>query len=177
MNDQLLPANATDLERNLADARSKEPLLENRLSRLINIDAAPDNFQNSLAIQHSVDYWLDEWGSELKRSVLKQSYFRHRIKGTPAAVKKSLEPFGYVPTITEWFDVNPQMIPGTFRLEIDLGGKALSEEVYKEVNRLVNENKPASRHMAGLQFTSTLVVPVRVAVVHQDAITFELFPG
>ena len=84
MND-LLPPNSTELERHLAKARSKEIDLEERLNVLINIDSVPDQFLNFLAIQHSVDYWRDDWSPFLKRVVLKQSFNRsvhdkfHRI--------------------------------------------------------------------------------------------------
>lgn len=173
---QLLPANATDLERKLAEARQSESHLEKRLNVLINIDSVPDQFLNYLAIQHSVDYWRDDWSPSLKRSVLKQSFARHKIKGTPAAIKKALEPFGYMPTLVEWWQTNPQGRPGTFYLELDLTGKALSEEVYKEVNRLVEENKPASRHLSNLQITSNPILTIRTAIALQDAITVEILP-
>lgn len=172
----LLPPNSTELERNLAKARSEEIELEKRLNVLINIDSAPDQFLNFLAIQHSVDYWRDDWSPSLKRAILKQSFSRHKIKGTPASIKKSLEPFGYTPKLVEWWQTTPQGVPGTFYLELDLVGKELSEEVYKEVNRLVEENKPASRHLSNLQITSNPILTIRTAIVYQDAITVEILP-
>ena len=85
-----LPANATDIETKLSDSRKTEIELEQRLNVLINIDSVPDQFLNYLAIQHSVDYWRNEWSPSLKRAVLKQSFNRHKMKGTPSAIKKAL---------------------------------------------------------------------------------------
>ncbi|MCB8769411.1 phage tail protein I [Acinetobacter soli] len=172
----LLPANATDIEIKLSDSRKTEIELEQRLNVLINIDSVSDQFLNYLAIQHSVDYWRNEWSPSLKRTVLKQSFNRHKMKGTPAAIKKALEPFGYTTTLVEWWQTNPQGKPGTFYLELDLIGKELNEEVYKEVNRLVRENKPASRHLSNLQITTNPILAICNILVHQTAFTFSSEP-
>ena len=173
---QLLPANATDIELKLSDSRKTETDLEQRLNVLINIDSVPDQFLNYLAIQHSVDYWRNEWSPSLKRAVLKQSFNRHKMKGTPAAIKKALEPFGYATKLVEWWQTNPEGTPGTFYLELDLIGKELNEEVYKEVNRLVRENKPASRHLSNLQITTNPILTICNIFVHQTAFTFSSEP-
>ena len=76
----------------------------------------------------------------------------------------------------EWWQTNPQGKPGTFYLELDLIGKELNEEVYKEVNRLVRENKPASRHLSNLQITTNPILTICNILVHQTAFTFSSEP-
>ncbi|WP_285164406.1 phage tail protein I, partial [Mycobacterium tuberculosis] len=75
----------------------------------------------------------------LKRNVIKNSREQHRIKGTAAAIKRALEPFGYEVKLIEWFQAVPNLIPVTFNLELDLIGKSLNQEVYNEINRLVSD--------------------------------------
>lgn len=173
---ELLPANTTQLEAYASKTKKKEVDLNVRLNTLINSDHIPDGFLNFLAIQHSVDYWSDFWSPSLKRAVIKQAFDAHKIKGTPAAIKNALKPFGYEVNLVEWFETSPQGQPGTFYLEIELIGKGLSEEVNKEVNRLVDENKPVSRHLSSLKFTSNPILSIKTAVCMQDAISIEILP-
>ncbi len=51
---------------------------------------------------------MHNWQEELKRKVIKESRDLHRLKGTPAAIKKALEPFGYEVTLVEWFKAEPE---------------------------------------------------------------------
>ncbi|WP_180183689.1 phage tail protein I [Acinetobacter sp. YH01020] len=173
---ELLPVNSTKLERNVSETNRTELDVESRLSCLINTDTQPEAFLNFSAIQHSVDYWRDDWSPSLKRTVIKKSFSAHKIKGTPASIKNALEPFGYVVEIVEWFHTEPKGTPGTFYLEIDVVGQGLSEEVNKEVIRLVSENKSGSRHLSNLQFTSNPILMIRSAIAMQDAITVEILP-
>ncbi len=83
------------------------------------------------------DYWDENWQEALKRKVIKESRDLHRLKGTPAAIKKALEPFGYEVTLIEWFKAEPNLVPGTFNLELNVIGKSLNAETYSEINRLV----------------------------------------
>lgn len=172
---KLLPSNSTELEYNLAETLSNTFKIEPRLNVLINIDSVPDQFLNFLAIQYSVDYWRDDWTPSLKRAILKQSFNRHKIKGTRKAILNALEPFGYESKITEWWQTVPQGIPGTFYLEIDLNGRELSEEVYKEVDRLISENKPASRPLTNLTINVQPVCIPRVAVGVHGAETVTIY--
>ena len=173
---ELLPVNATNFEINLAEARSKEVEAEHRLNVMANSELIPEQFLNFLAIQNSVDYWRDQWVPSLKRSVIQNAFKAHKMKGTPAAIKSALAPFGYNVTLVEWWETVPEGKPGTFYLEVEVIGQGLSEEVNKEVNRLVSENKPASRHLSNLQFTSNPILGLRAAIGMQDAMIIEILP-
>ena len=165
----LLPVNASDLERKLEQSTQQETSLEQRLTTLINIDRIPDRFLDVLAIQLSIDYWRYEWTPSLKRARLKQAFEQHKKKGTPYAIKAALSPFGYAVTLVEWWQTEPKGIPGTFYLELDLVGRALDESLFKEVNRLVDETKPATRSLSRLSITTNPLLTLKNIVAHQSA--------
>lgn len=171
----LLPPNATDLERKLAEVGIDA--FELPSIRIIkDIDHVPSQFLPFIAWQKSVDYWDENWQEALKRKVIKESRDLHRLKGTPTAIKKALEPFGYEVTLIEWFQAEPNLMPGTFNLELDVIGKSLNAETYSEINRLVSESKAASRHLANLTVTINPILTIRNLIVHQTALTYTSEP-
>lgn len=165
----ILPINASDLERKLEQSTKQETSLEQRLTTLINIDRIPDGFLDVLAIQLSIDYWRYDWTPSLKRARLKKAFEQHKKKGTPYAIKAALSPFGYAVTLVEWWQTEPKGIPSTFYLELDLVGRALDESLFKEVNRLVDETKPASRRLSRLSITTNPLLTLKNIVAHQSA--------
>lgn len=171
----LLPPNSTVLERNLAEI-SKAAFDLPSIRIIKNIDEVPAQFLPFLAYQKSVDYWDNNWQDALKRQVIKSSREQHKIKGTAAAIKRALEPFGYEVKLVEWFQVEPNLTPGTFNLELDLIGKSLDQEVYNEVNRLVSDAKAASRHLANLTIAANPIGTTRNIFVHQTAVTYSSEP-
>ena len=171
----LLPPNSTDLERKFAEA-GKDAFDLPSIRIIKDIDQVPAQFLPFIAWQKSVDYWDEDWQEALKRNVIKNSREQHRIKGTAAAIKRALEPFGYEVKLIEWFQAVPNLIPGTFNLELDLIGKSLNQEVYNEINRLVSEAKAASRHLTNLTITTNPILTIRNILVHQTAFTFSSEP-
>lgn len=171
----LLPPNSTVLERNLAEI-SKDAFELPSIRIIKNIDEVPAQFLPFIAYQKSVDYWSDDWQDALKRQMIKSSKEQHKIKGTSAAIKRALEPFGYEVKLIEWFKASPELTPGTFNIELDLIGKPLSQEVFNEVNRLVSDAKSAARHLGNLTITANPVLSVHNILVHQTALTFCSLP-
>lgn len=171
----LLPPNATDLEKKLADVGADAFNLPSiKLAK--DVDHAPSDFLAYLAWERQVNYWRDEWPDALKRHIINQAIPQHKIKGTPAAIKRALEPFGFQVELIEWFQMEPPGKPGTFALELDLVGKELSEETYHEVNRLVEDSKAATRHVSNVQITSNPVLYINTAIALQDAVIIECMP-
>lgn len=171
----LLPPNASKLERKIAQVgKSAFDLPTIRVIR--DIDAIPSQFLPFIAWQRSVDYWDENWQDSLKRKVIQDSKQQHKLKGTAAAIKRALEPFGYEVKLIEWFQIEPNLTPGTFNLELDLVGKSLNQEVYYEVNRLVSDAKAASRHLTNLTITTNPILTIRNILVHQTAFTFSSEP-
>jgi len=171
----LLPPNSTDLERKFAEA-GKDAFDLPSIRIIKDIDQVPAQFLPFIAWQKSVDYWDDNWQEALKRQVIKSSKEQHKIKGTPAAIKRALEPFGYEVKLIEWWQAQPNLTPGTFNLELNVIGKSLNAETYGEINRLVSESKAASRHLVNLTVTINPILTIRNLLVHQTAITFTSHP-
>ena len=170
----LLP-NATKLEIALA-ATGAYAFQQPSLTLIQDFDLVPEDFLPALAWQESVDYWDHKFVPSLKRELIKKSRQQHKIKGTPAAIKQALTPFGYEIKLIEWFNQSPIGTPGTFALELDLIGRELNAEVFYEVNRLIYESKSASRHISNLQITSNPILPNVIVFAAQHAVTFESRP-
>ena len=171
----LLPPNASELERKITQV-GKAAFDLPTIRIIKDIDHVPSQFLPFIAWQKSVDYWDETWQEVLKRNVIKNSREQHRIKGTAAAIKRALEPFGYEVKLIEWFKASPELPPGTFNLELDLIGKPLSREVFNEVNRLVSDAKSAARHLGNLTITTNPVLSIHNILVHQTALTFCSLP-
>jgi len=167
----LLPPNASELERKITQVgKAAFDLPSIRVTK--DIDDVPSQFLPFIAWQKSVDYWDENWQEALKRKVIKESRALHRLKGTPAAIKRALEPFGYEVKLIEWFQAVPNLVQGTFNLELNVIGKSLNAETYAEINRLVSESKAASRHLANLTVTINPILTIRNLIVHQTALTY-----
>jgi phage tail P2-like protein len=171
----LLPNATTVLERNTCEVTSKNTNLNVNISSLSSIDHAPDSFLSLLAWQNSVDSWDPDWQPSLQRQLIKKSFRQHQIKGTRTAVREVLAQFGYQCQFQEWFETNPIGVPGTFNLELDLNGLELTQEIYAEVNRLIKDAKPASRHLTNLVINVQPVCVPRIAIGCHGAETVTIY--
>ncbi|MFC3338147.1 phage tail protein I [Paracandidimonas soli] len=150
----LLPASSTSLERNIAQAGADIELIDATvIVRVTRVDDAPVDFLPYLAWEVSVDRWSDAWPEATKRQVIKESFYVHKRKGTIASLRRVVEPFGYLLKVVEWFQETPPGPRGTFRLDIGVNNEGITEEVYLELERLIADTKPLSRHMLGLNIT------------------------
>lgn len=172
----LLPPNATQFERKITDALADNTRLDVNIDTLNRIDDVGDDFLSVLAWQYSVDSWDDDWQSPLKRALIKKSFANHQLKGTKAAVRQILADFGYEAKFIEWWEAEPNLPAGSFTLELATAGRELTEEVYAELNRLVNDAKPVSRHLANLAITLTPRSDVYLAVAVQAADEIVIYP-
>ncbi|MFP1730799.1 phage tail protein I [Lonsdalea quercina] len=171
MNNSLLPPGSSVLERRLAEACSDISTLSVPVRQLWNPDACPASFLPYLAWAFSVDRWDEGWPETVKRQVIKDAYFVHRHKGTLGALRRVVEPFGYLIRIEEWWQSGGQ--PGTFRLDIGVQEQGIGEETYTELERLIADARPCSRHLTGLSITldATGHLPVAAACYSGDALT------
>ncbi|ODS44607.1 phage tail protein I [Pasteurella multocida] len=149
-NQTLLPTGSTTLEKRAAQIMKsavENPII---IADLINPDRCPVNLLPYLAWAFSVDKWDENWSEEVKRIAIKQSFFIHKHKGTIVAVKRVVEPIGYLVELKEWFQTQPQGTAGTFSLTVEVSETGLNEHTYNELVRLVNDVKPVSRHLSQL---------------------------
>lgn len=87
----LLPPNATPLERNLATTGERLDDLPMPIRDLRNPQRCPAALLPYLAWELSVDEWNPGWGEGTKRRVIAESVSVHRRKGTRGSVRRALE--------------------------------------------------------------------------------------
>ena len=149
----LLPSNRTPLEQALAQVSMERPDLPDVLRRMISPATCPVELLPWLAIQRSVDRWDPTWSEAIKRKVVKDSFEVHQRKGTVAALRQVVEPFADLIDITEWHQLEPMGVPGTFSMSLALFESGLTEQGLAELERIIGDTKPISRHLVGLSIT------------------------
>lgn len=147
----LLPNNATPLERAVEGAGTETTAIT--LRTLYNPDTCPAHLLYQLAWAWSVDRWDDAWSEAVKRSVIKSSFYIHKHKGTIGALRRVVEPFGYLIEVVEWWNMAPAGVPGTFALKVGVSDSGISDDTYRELSALLDDARPVSRHMVGLEIS------------------------
>lgn len=144
----LLPNNSTPLERAIGSTTLDRTKIT--LRTLYNPDTCPAHLLYQLAWAWSVDRWDDTWSETIKRSVIRSAYFVHSRKGTIGALRRVVEPFGYLIEVVEWWNMVPEGVPGTFALKVGVSDAGIDEGTYTELTALLDDARPVSRHMTGL---------------------------
>lgn len=170
----LLPLNSTPLER-AVEAASAEDLKVN-LRTLYNPDTCPANLLYQLAWAWSVDRWDDTWPESIKRSVIRSSFYIHAHKGTIGALRRVVEPFGYLIEVIEWFETVPEGVPGTFALKVGVSDEGISEDTYKQLTALIDDARPVSRHMTGLAISLETTGSISLAASIYDGDEIDIYP-
>ncbi|EAA4438588.1 phage tail protein I [Salmonella enterica subsp. salamae] len=151
MNNDLLPPSASGFMRSTEQASTRLDAIPVDLRKLWNSDECPVALLPYLAWALSVDRWDKNWPEETKRQVIKASWMVHRHKGTISALRNVVEQLGFLLRVIEWWQNGEQ--PGTFRLEIGIQEQGITEETHQELERLINDAKPVSRHLIGLSLS------------------------
>ncbi|MFJ4055978.1 phage tail protein I [Pseudomonas sp. NPDC089743] len=170
----LLPLNRTSLEAALEGAADED--LAIMLRRLYNPDTCPAGLLYLLAWAWSVDRWDDRWSEAVKRSVIRSSFYIHAHKGTIGALRRVVEPFGYLIEVVEWWQTAPQGVPGTFELKVGVAEEGISEETYQELSALIDDARPVSRHMIGLAISLETTGNLYLATSHYDGDELDVYP-
>lgn len=145
---RLLPPGAYTLEVAAARACAEIARVPMPLRQIWNPETCPVHLLPYLAWGFSVDRWDEAWPENVKRQVIRDAFFIHRHKGTIGALRRVVEPFGYLIRIIEWWQSGG--VPGTFRLDIGVQNTGITEETFYELERLIADAKPVSRHLLGL---------------------------
>lgn len=98
---RLMPVGSSPLE--VAAARACADIWNTPapLRRLWDTETCPASLLPWLAWAFSVDRWDESWPEETKRDVIRSAYYIHCHKGTIGAVRRVVEPLGYVINVTE----------------------------------------------------------------------------
>lgn len=146
----LLPPSASALERAAVQACAAAIALQVPIRDLWNPSTCPAALLPYLAWAFSVDRWDPAWSTATKRAVIAAAWGVHKRKGTIGAIRRVVEPLGYLIEVTEWFEEAPEATPGTFKLSIGVLDTGITDEMYAELDRLIADAKPLTRHMTGL---------------------------
>ena len=173
----LLPPNSTQLERNVCEATAQATNLDVNIKTIATLKNTPKDFLPLIAWQNSVDRWNRDWSEKQKIAQIKASFQIHQKKGTVAALKEITKAFGYSLTVTEWWQEQPTNTPGTFQITIDTEGNELTESGYNTLVSLLNDAKPLTRELKGIELN---VVSVRgdsnVACAHYSGDDLTIYP-
>lgn len=143
----LLPTGSTNLEKRAAECLREaveNPII---IADLINPDRCPERLLPYLAWALSVDKWDEMWSEEAKRIAVRNSFLIHKQKGTITALRRVVEPIGYIVEIKEWWQETPPAPAGTFKLTIEVSETGLNQATNQELTRLIEDVKPVSRHL------------------------------
>ncbi|PLA98018.1 phage tail protein I, partial [Escherichia coli] len=168
---RLLPTGSSPLEVAAARACAEIEKTPVSIRELWNPDTCPANLLPWLAWSFSVDRWDDKWPEATKRAVIRDAYFIHCHKCTIGSIRRVVEPLGYLIEVREWWQLNEE--PGTFRIVVGVLEQGITEEMYQELERLVADAKPASRHLTGLaiSLSTTGNIFAGAGCYHGDALT------
>lgn len=174
MSNTLLPPSASAWMRSAEAATAKLSRITVAIRTLWTPTACPVDLLPYLAWALSVDRWDKDWSAERKIAAIQRSYWLHRRKGTRAAVRRVIEDMGFSATFAEWFDVGDE--PGTFRLEVDVNEVGLTPKTLDELNRLIGDAKPVSRHLSQLTIAASARGAVWLGVVTLDGEDISVYP-
>lgn len=118
---------------------------------LSRIDELPENVLRMLAWENRVDgvEWTLATTVEDKRELVKGSFELNQRRGTRWGVERIFTLLRFVPDITEWYEDGG--VPGTWRVSfLDVGQRGVSGLELASVFTLVEQYRPVSRHLVGL---------------------------
>ena len=170
----LLPPGSSPLERRLAQSCSGISGLAVPLRDLWNPWKCPAKFLPYLAWAFSVDRWEETWTETAKRQAVSDAFWIHQRKGTVAAVKRVIEGLGYSMTLEEWWKVADPA--GTFRLEIDLNEIGITEPMIYELERIIGDAKPVSRHISQLTLSLNVTALASIGSAFIDSEVITVYP-
>lgn len=173
-NSSLMPSGSSALERRLAEACSGMTGLNVPLRDLWNPATCPVSFLPYLAWAFSVDRWDEGWAESVKRQVVLDAFYIHQHKGTISAIRRVVEPFGFLIRVIEWWKTGEA--PGTFRLDIGVQDQGITEETYHELERLISDAKPCSRHLLGMSINLQVSGETRIAAASYDGDDLSIYP-
>ena len=174
MNNSLMANGSSLLEQRAAAACASISDLSVPLRDLWNPWKCPVKFLPYLAWAFSVDRWEETWSETEKRQAVSEAFWIHQRKGTVAAVRRVIETLGYSMTLQEWWKVADPA--GTFRLEIDLNDIGITESMIKELERIIGDAKPVSRHISQLTLSLSVTALASIGTAFIDSEVITVYP-
>ncbi|WP_122434301.1 phage tail protein I [Pseudomonas viridiflava] len=170
----LLPLNSVSLE--LAIEVATDETTQIPLRTLYNPQTCPAHLLYHLAWAWSVDRWDENWSESVKRAAISASFYIHQHKGTIGAIRRAVEPLGYLIDVQEWWQTIPQGTPGTFALKVGVLDTGITEEMYQELTSLIDDAKPVSRHMLELAISLETTGRFYIGVSVSEGDEIDVYP-
>ncbi|WP_440088455.1 phage tail protein I [Pseudomonas fragariae (ex Marin et al. 2024)] len=170
----LLPLNSVSLE--LAIEVATDETTQIPLRMLYNPQTCPAHLLYHLAWAWSVDRWDENWSEFVKRAAISASFYIHQHKGTIGAIRRAVEPLGYLIDVQEWWQTIPQGTPGTFALKVGVLDTGITEEMYQELTSLIDDAKPVSRHMLELAISLETTGRFYIGVSVSEGDEIDVYP-
>lgn len=175
MSSSLLPSSSGNWLRHTEAGTARLSAITVALRTLWTPTACPVDLLPYLAWALSVDRWDKDWSAERKIAAIQKSYWLHRRKGTRAAVRRVIEDMGFSATFAEWFEVGDE--PGTFRLEVDINEVGLTQKTLAELNHLIDDAKPVSRHSSQLNIAAKIKGGIHVGSTLCSGDIISIYPA
>ncbi|MEO3725779.1 phage tail protein I [Pseudomonas syringae] len=172
----LLPSNSTPLEQQAAQALAQIQRVPIPLRTLYNPDKCPLPLLPYLAWSFSVDRWDSQWPESAKRSAIRSAYYIHSRKGTRGSLRRVVEPLGFAIEVVEWWQTIPLGPRATFALNISVSGTGITEQMYQELTWLIDDAKPLTRHLTGLDIILETRVESYAVIAIDDGDEIEVYP-
>ena len=172
----LLPPNASHLEQLAAQALARIERVPIPIRDLVSPDRCPVDLLPYLAWAFSVDRWDSNWSEATKRQVIKTSYYVHSRKGTIGALRRVVEPLGYLIEVVQWWQTVPEGEPGTFAIKIGVLDTGITEEMYQELTWLIDDARPLTRHLTGLAISLETQGQLNIAACLYEGDEIDVYP-
>ncbi len=170
----LLPLNSVSLELAIEAATAETTQIP--LRTLYNPQTCPAHLLYHLAWAWSVDRWDENWSESVKRAAISASFYIHQHKGTIGAIRRAVEPLGYLIDVEEWWQTAPLGTPGTFALKVGVLDTGITEEMYQELTFLIDDAKPVSRHMLELAISLETTGRFYIGVSVSEGDEIDVYP-
>ncbi|WP_085600742.1 phage tail protein I, partial [Pseudomonas sp. B6(2017)] len=122
------------------------------------------------------DRWDSKWPEAAKRSAIRSSHYIHSRKGTIGALRRVVEPLGYLIEVLEWWQTVPEGVPGTFAIKIGVLETGITEEMYQELTWLVDDARPVTRHLTGMAISLETTGGFNIFAGFADGDEIDVYP-
>lgn len=138
----LLPRNATKLEKNIEQLGEKISLIRVPFIDLHSIDRCPVLHLPWLAWEHRVEYWQPDWNEQDKRNAIRESESFNAGRGTRSSISSLISTVVDHYQLKAWYEFNPPQKPFTFVVIIS-PQYLLSIEQLLQVHTAIDATKSA----------------------------------
>ena len=174
--ESLLPRNGSQFERLAAEALAQIQRTPIPLRLLWNPMQCPVELLPYLAWAFSVDRWDSKWTEAAKRAAIRSSHYIHSRKGTIGALRRVVEPLGYLIEVLEWWQTTPLGVPGTFAIKVGVLETGITEEMYQELTWLIDDARPVTRHLTGLAISLETTGTINIFASVYDGDEIDVYP-